>query len=178
MLLDKPGHLTSVKLRSLSVLFLFHKGGIHVNIAQVDNLPDIDGKETKKEVEKIISEFRNYLMHTSLGQMPNVTAKYTLVPPTGGFDGSSTETAAVNNVDYEINRKKLMDKIIRAVNRLSYKERSIITMKFFGEEELFDYEVYTELCLSHRTYYRIKSSAFYKLALALKIVVYKEGEHS
>ena len=145
-------------------------------VALRDYLPDIDGKRTKREVEKVLSDFRSYSLQESLGQLPSITAKYTLIPPAGGYTGSSTETAAVNNVDYEINRRKLMDKVIEAVNRLSEKERSIITMRFFGEEELFDYEVYDELGYSHRTYYRIKQSAFYKLALALRIVVYKEGE--
>ncbi|MEK5530670.1 hypothetical protein MKX79_14990 [Viridibacillus sp. FSL R5-0468] len=47
---------------------------------------------------------------------------------------------------------------------------------YFGDEERFDYEVYDELAFSHRHYYRLKSSAFYKLAFAMKVVVYMEVE--
>lgn len=138
------------------------------------NLPDIDGKQTKRQVEQKLSEFRMYLLQLSLDKLPSVTAKYSLTPPTGGFNGSSTESAAIDNVDYERKRSDEMERMIRAINRLPFKERSLIVQRYCGEEELFDYEVYEQMNLSHRQYYRTKQNAFYRLAFALRIVAYKE----
>ncbi|MFA9457414.1 ArpU family phage packaging/lysis transcriptional regulator, partial [Halalkalibacter sp. AB-rgal2] len=41
-------------------------------------------------------------------------------------------------------------------------------------EDEFDYQIYNDLGLSERQYYRIKSRAFYKLAFILKIEVVVE----
>ncbi|WP_342566647.1 ArpU family phage packaging/lysis transcriptional regulator [Psychrobacillus sp. FSL K6-4046] len=143
------------------------------------NLQLIDTKKTKKAVERSFGEFRRYLLQLSLHNMPTITSQFSLVPPSGGFNGSKTESSALKNVEYERKREKVLEKTINAVNKLSFKERSIITMKYFGEEEVYDYEVYTELHLSHRQYYRIKAAAFQKLAIAMDIVVWKEEkEHS
>ena len=138
------------------------------------NLQQIDYKKTKKAVERAFAEFRMYLLQFSLGKMPTITTQFSLVPPSGGYTGSATENAALKNVDYERRREQVMEKIICAVNKLSYKERSIITMKYFGREEVYDYEVYTELHLSPRQFYRIKATAFLNLAIAMDIVVWKE----
>jgi ArpU family phage transcriptional regulator len=63
-----------------------------------------------------------------------------------------------------------------AVNRLGYKERAILIRRYMTEDSMFDYEVYCELNMSERTYHRYKSKAFYRLAFALKLEVYEEGE--
>ena len=131
--------------------------------------------QTKKAVERTLGEYRRYLLQATLEQMPKLTSTYSLVPPSGGFSrSSSTEKAAIANVDYERRRKEVMELVIHAVNKLSMRERSIIAMKYLGEEEIFDYEVYTELNLSHRHYYRIKAQAIQKMGIAMKIAVYEE----
>ena len=53
----------------------------------------------------------------------------------------------------------------RAVNRLSQKERQILVMLYMQNEEMYDYEVYAEMRLSQRSYYRTKAKAFYRLTL-------------
>lgn len=45
-------------------------------------------------------------------------------------------------------------------------------------EEMYDYEVYAEMGMSQRSYYRIKAKAFYRLAFALREEVYKKGAAS
>ncbi len=130
---------------------------------------------TKKAVEKMLGEYRRYLLQATLDQMPKITATYSLVPPSGGFSrSSSTEKAAIANIDYENRRREVMEMVIHAVNKLTLRERSIISMKYLGEEEIFDYEVYTELNFSHRHYYRIKAQALQKMGMALGIAVYEE----
>lgn len=139
-------------------------------------LPEIDREVTKKAVESALEKYRFYLLTIPETRLPKVTATYSLIPPsnTNGFH-SSTEEAAISKVDFERERDQYLNRVQRAVNRLSYQERSIIINRYIDPEEKFDYEVYNELGMSERKYYRVKAKAFYKLAFALNIVVYEEG---
>ena len=47
-------------------------------------------------------------------------------------------------------------------------------MAFLDEVPKFNYEISNELCISERTFYRMKAQALYKLALALRVEVYEE----
>lgn len=138
------------------------------------DLPAIDREETKKAVESVLERYRMYSLQVSLDRLPTITAKYSLMPFSNSLPSSSTESAAIANVDYEQERTKFIEWVARAVNRLTYVERSIIVMRYLSNDELYDYEVYAELNMSERKYYRIKSRIFYKLAFALKVEVYEE----
>jgi ArpU family phage transcriptional regulator len=141
-------------------------------------LPEIDRDATKKAVEAALERYRLFLLTLRLDQLPRVTQQYSLdVPPsnTNKFH-SSTEEMAIRNADYERERSEYIKRITLAVNRLSYWERAIIIRRYMAEDDVFDYEIYNDLGMSERKYYRIKSRAFYKLAFALKIEVYKKEE--
>ncbi|GCD83689.1 ArpU family transcriptional regulator [Parageobacillus thermoglucosidasius] len=142
-------------------------------------LPEIDRVATKKAVEAALEKYRVYLLTLRLDQLPKVTQHYSLVPPsnTNKFH-SSTEEMAIRSADYEREREEYIRRITNAVNRLSKWERAIIVRRYMSDEEMYDYEVYNELGMSGRKYYRLKSRAFYKLAFALKIEVYRESEVS
>lgn len=142
------------------------------------DLPEIDREATKKVVESTLEKYRLYSLQLSLDKLPSVTAKYTLVPPSPSLPSSSTETAALANVDYERERAKFIELVLRAVNRLSNQERKLIILRYLGEDEEFDYQVYAQLNISERQYYRLKARVFYKLAFALRIEVYTEREVS
>ncbi|MEC0282309.1 ArpU family phage packaging/lysis transcriptional regulator [Terribacillus saccharophilus] len=136
-------------------------------------LPEIDRVKTKERIEELLEEYRMLLLQVELDCLPKVTAGFTLVPPTNtNAFHSSTEDAAIKNVDYQIHRDNFLSRIQKAVNRLAYQERGIIIQRHMQQEELYDYEVYNELGMSERKYYRIKARAFYKLAFALKEEVY------
>lgn len=111
--------------------------------------------------------------------LPKVTPTYSIVPPsiTNEFH-SSTEDAALKRLDWEIQRDKFLKRIQRAVNRLSQRERQIIVMLYMQLEEMYDYEVYAEMGMSQRSYYRVKAKALYRLAFALREEVYKKGAAS
>ncbi|MBP1917199.1 ArpU family phage transcriptional regulator [Lederbergia galactosidilyticus] len=141
------------------------------------HLSAIDRKATKEEVEGALERYRVMLLTQELNQLPKVTQSFSLVPPTNTNEfHSSTEQAAVNNANYELERTKYIKRITLAVNRLGYKERAILIMRYMTEDDVFDYEVYSELNMSERTYHRYKTKAFYKLAFALGIEVYAEEE--
>lgn len=138
-------------------------------------LPEIDREQTKGAVEDILEKYRIYLLREPIERLPKITPNYSLEMPsfTNAFH-SSTEETAIHNVDFEINRQSLLKKVQRAVNRLGYWERAIIIQKYMTQDNVFDYEVYNDLNMSEKKYYRIKSRAFYKLAFSLRIEVYEE----
>lgn len=138
-------------------------------------LQEIDREATKQAVEQTLDQYRMYSLQVSLDKLPSVTANYSLMPSGKGMVHSAVEGAALENVAYEAKREKFLEWIVNAVNRLNPRERSIIIMRYLGNGEMYDYEVYTELNMSERQYYRIKSRIFYKLAFALKIEVYEEA---
>ncbi|UOE96060.1 ArpU family phage packaging/lysis transcriptional regulator [Alkalihalobacillus sp. LMS39] len=139
-------------------------------------LPEINTKETKEKVEEILEEYRIALLSEPVENYPKITQTFSLLPPsTNNKYNSSTEEVAVKRVDLEIARKKLIKEVQQATNRLPFRERSIIVLRYMQQDQMFDYEVYNELGLSERSYYRLKARAFYNLAFVLKIEVYKEA---
>ncbi|MCY8310623.1 ArpU family transcriptional regulator [Bacillus vallismortis] len=143
------------------------------------NIPQIEKEATKLKAEKLLDQYRLYLLQVPDDFLPKVTPTYSIVPPsiTNEFH-SSTEDAALKRLDWEIQRDKFLKKIQRAVNRLSQRERQIIVMLYMQPEEMYDYEVYAEMGMSQRSYYRVKAKALYRLAFALREEVYKKGAAS
>jgi ArpU family phage transcriptional regulator len=141
-------------------------------------LCEIDRDATKKAVEAALEKYRIFLLTLRLDQMPKVTQQYSLdvLPSNTNKFHSSTEQIAISNADYERERSEHIKRIVMAVNRLSYWERAILIRRYMTEDDVFDYEIYNDLGMSERKYYRIKSRAFYKLAFALKIEKYKTEE--
>lgn len=141
-------------------------------------LPEFDRKETQKNVENALELYRLYLLTIPEEKLPKVTASYSLVPPsnTNGFH-SSTEDIAIDRADEDRAREEYVEKFRKAVNKLSPREREAVILRYLGDEELFDYEVYNHLGMSESYYHqKFKPRIFYKLALALKIEVYKKKE--
>jgi ArpU family phage transcriptional regulator len=139
-------------------------------------LPEIDRTLTQKNVEDAIEMYRMYLLSVPEERLPKVTASYSLVPPsnTNAFH-SSTEDIAIERVDYDREREEYIERFRKAVNRLSPREREAVILRYLGEEELFDYEVYNTIGMSEWYYHqKFKPRIFYKLALALKIEVYRQ----
>ena len=144
---------------------------------QLFMLPEIDREKTKAAVEAALEKYRFYLLAVPEDHLPKVTASYSLVPPSFSNQfHSSTEQAVIDRVDQELLQKKHIEWVLRGVNRLNKMEREIIYKRYLEDEEVFDYELYNEIGLSERRYYRIKARTFYKLAFILRIEVYKNVE--
>ncbi len=148
-----------------------------VKYKQMSFLRDVDGEKTKEAVEAALEKYRMYMLTVPDEYLPRVTQTYSLVPPsqTNAFH-SSTESAAIRKVDFERERDEYMERIRRAVNRLTKLQRELIIKRYMSIEEPRDYDVYNDMCISESKYYRERERAFYKLAFALRIEVYKEEE--
>lgn len=144
---------------------------------QTTFLPEIDRVRTKNNVDAALEQYQIMLLMEPEEFEPKVTASFQLAPsgPTNEFN-STTESIALKRIESEEMRRNYINKITKAVNRLRYHERNILIKRYLNNDDVYDYEVYNELGFSESKYYRIKSDAFYRLAFALRIVVYKEVE--
>ncbi|MED1954860.1 ArpU family phage packaging/lysis transcriptional regulator [Brevibacillus centrosporus] len=141
-------------------------------------LPEIDEEATAERVKEYLDRARDFIrMGFHPGIVAATTYGYSDVPPTqtNAFH-SSTENTAVKNVDIEAQRKNHVQRVLNAIKHLSKRERKIITTRWFGDDDLTDLDAYTELEMSHGTYYKYRAKAYYRLAFALKIEVYKNVE--
>lgn len=146
---------------------------------QLTFLPEIDREKTRKNVETALEQYKLMLLMNPEELEPKITSSLKLVPSVQSNQfHSSTEDVAIKKMDIEIKKNSYIKKILRAVNRLSYQERSVIIHRYLTTEDTYDYETYNQLGYSESKYYRIKSDAFYKLAFILKMVVYKEVDCS
>jgi ArpU family phage transcriptional regulator len=137
---------------------------------QMFMLPEIDRERTKASVESALEMYRFYLLTVPENQLPKVTSTYSLIPPASSNQfHSSTEQVVISRVDQELAKKKHIEWVLRGVNRLNRMEREIIYKRYLEDEEIFDYELYNELGMSERRYYRIKAKILYKLAFILRV---------
>ncbi|MDX8288848.1 ArpU family phage packaging/lysis transcriptional regulator [Metabacillus indicus] len=140
-------------------------------------LPEINTEETKKKVEEALEKYRILLLQAFDEEIPKLTATYSFVPPSNtNQNHSATENLAIKKADHDKYRLNYLSNIQKAVNRLSQQERSIVIRRYMSDEEIYDYEIYNELGMSERKYYRVKARAFYKLAFILKVEVYADHE--
>lgn len=138
-------------------------------------LRDVDGEKTKAAVEAALERYRMYLLTVPDEFLPRVTQTFSLVPPSNTNEFySSTESVAIQKVDFEQQRAEYIERMRRAVNRLNKIERELIVKRYMSFEESYDYEVYNDMGISESKYYRLREKSFYKLAFALRIEVYKE----
>lgn len=143
----------------------------------MDMLKSIDGKATQKAIENVLRQYRTYQLTTPEDLLPTITPKYTLeMPAFGGGVNSKVENAAIKNVELYKQAEKFFERFNRGFYKLTKKERQIIIMSSLKEIPMYNYQVANELNVSERTYYRMKSQALYKLALALRVEVYQEDE--
>ena len=136
-------------------------------------LPEIDREKTKEKVEQVLEKYRMFLLSVPEEKLPKITANYSLTPPafTNEFH-SPTESAAIDKVDLEKAKEKHIEWVRKAINKLNFKEREMIIKRYLSDEEMYDYQVYNQMGMSERKFYRFKARTFYKLAFALKIEVY------
>jgi len=140
---------------------------------------EIDREATRQRVEEYLETARIYSQIGFVRREMKVTAS-----PGPRYHGATnavgkpTEETAAWNVYTEERMKEIADKVHKAVSRLGKLERQIIEMRYLQDDEVYDYNIYTELHMSERKYYRMKSKAIYKLAFMLRLEVFIEPEQT
>jgi phage transcriptional regulator, ArpU family len=145
-----------------------------MNIEQIVFPWEIDRETTRQRVEEYLETARIYRQIGFVRREMKVTAS--LEPRYHGptnIVGKPAEEVAVWNADTEERMREITERVERAVGRLGKLEREIIQMRYL-EDDVYDYNVYSELHLSERKYYRLKSKAIYKLAFMLRLEAFVE----
>lgn len=140
-------------------------------------LPALDREATRKRVEEALETVRIY---KQIGVVRREMKTTTSFEPR--FHGPTNKTGdpvgdiASWNADKERELEAFVERVDKAVSRLSYLQRKIIELKYLQDEERYDFEVQQELHMSERTYRRTKAVAIYKLALMLRLEVLEGDE--
>lgn len=143
----------------------------------LDLLNNLDGRATQKAVEKVLRQYRTYLLTVPEENMPAITAKYTIeMPNFSNQFNSGVENKALENVEFPMKFSKFLSYFNRGFIKLNKVERQIISMCYLEEEAMYNYEIYTMLNMSESKFYRLRTRALYKLALGLGIEVYQVDE--
>ncbi|MEX3625786.1 ArpU family phage packaging/lysis transcriptional regulator [Viridibacillus arvi] len=138
-------------------------------------LQEIDNKKTLDAIENQLRLYRTYTLTMPDEQLPKVTASYSIeMPNFSNIKQSSTENAAIYNIDKRIQIEKFMKRFSICLNKLTKIERQLIVMMYMTHEASYIYEICEALRVSKSKFYRLKSTALYKLALSTGVVVYAD----
>ncbi|MEK3733659.1 MULTISPECIES: ArpU family phage packaging/lysis transcriptional regulator [Paenibacillus] len=134
-------------------------------------LPELDRRKTQRAVEAIFEKYRIYKTITFEVREASITASYTerFHGPTN-VTSDQTAQVAVYNVDMPAARQRYCEMIESIVERLGEREQLLIRERYMKQDDVFDYKVYNYIFdppVSKDTYVKIRSKAFYKLALVL-----------
>jgi ArpU family phage transcriptional regulator len=123
-------------------------------------LPELDRRKTQSAVEAIFEKYRIYKTITFEVRETSVTASYT-----ERFHGPTNVTS-----DQTASVAMYCEIIESIVERLGEREQTLIRERYMKQDDVFDYKVYNHILeppVSKDTYTKIRTRAFYKLALAL-----------
>lgn len=135
----------------------------------------LDEKETWRRVEERLESARLFKRFGFIRREAKVTATYSDMPRSNtNVTSDQTADLSVYNVDREEQLQREYDQVMRAVGRLARIQRRIIELRYLGEEDVYDVNVYVEMGMPERSYYIAKSKAIHRLAYALRLEVYEE----
>lgn len=134
-------------------------------------LPELDRRKTQYAIEAVFEKYRIYKTITFEVREASVTASYTerFHGPTN-TTSDQTAKVAIYNVDMPAARKRYCETIESIVDRLGEREQLLVRERYMKQDDVYDYKVYNHLFdppVSKDTYMKIRSRAFYKLALVL-----------
>ncbi|PFD35082.1 ArpU family transcriptional regulator [Bacillus cereus] len=152
---------------------------------QLSFLPKIDRASTQEKLEGVLESVRIYRQFGMIRKEMKVTPSYEMREhgPTHAV-GKPLEDVAIANLQ-QIEREKWLETMSFRVNQALSRfgnsqtgknQREIIVKRYLEDEDVCDYMIYNEIGMSERTYRRVKSRAFYKLAFALRLEVYETEE--
>lgn len=138
---------------------------------------EINREETRKRTEEELEKARVYskvgIVRREIKNTPSYEPRE--------YQGTNAiskpcEDVAIHNAQREMDLKQAFERVEKGLRALKRMERQIIEMRYLDDEDANDYNVYSELHLSERSYYRRKSGALYKMAFAMGLEVYIADE--
>lgn len=137
----------------------------------LSSLPELDRRRTQITIENMLEKYRIFKTVTFEAKEASITYSYT-ERFHGATNTVSDQTAALaaHNVDVPAARRAYCAAIDSVVERLTQKEQQLVRERYMRREESYDYTIYNHVFdppVSKDTYVKIRSKAFYKMALAL-----------
>lgn len=137
----------------------------------LSSLPELDRRLTQVAIENMLEKYRIFKTVTFEAKEAAVTYSYT-ERFHGATNSVSDQTGAIAtyNVDVPAARRAYCEMIDSVVERLTQREQQLVRERYMRREESYDYTIYNHVFdppVSKDTYVKIRSKAFYKMALAL-----------
>lgn len=134
-------------------------------------LPELDRRRTQITIENMLEKYRIFKTVTFEAREASTTYSYA-ERFHGPTNVTSDQTAAVatHNVDVPAARRAYCAAIDSVVERLDTREQQLVRERYMRRDEMYDYTIYNHVFdppVSKDTYVKIRSKAFYKMALAL-----------
>lgn len=138
----------------------------------ISTLPELDRRRTQVAIESMLEKYRIFKTVTFEAKEASTTYSYTerFHGPTNTVT-DQTAAIASYNVDIPAARRAYCSAIDSVVERLDTREQqTLVRERYMRRDEMYDYTIYNHVFdppVSKDTYVKIRSKAFYKMALAL-----------
>ncbi|UQZ37451.1 transcriptional regulator [Paenibacillus sp. PK3_47] len=137
----------------------------------LSSLPELDRRRTQITIESMLEKYRIFKTVTFEAREASVTYSYNerFHGPTNTVS-DQTAAIAAHNVDVPAARRAYCAALDSVVDRLDTREQQLVRERYMRRDEIYDYTVYNHVFdppVSKDTYVKIRSKAFYKMALAL-----------
>ncbi|AIQ54986.1 ArpU family phage packaging/lysis transcriptional regulator [Paenibacillus sp. FSL R7-0331] len=137
----------------------------------LSTLPELDRRRTQMTIENMLERYRIFKTVTfeakEAGSTYSNTEKFH-----GPTHRTTDQTApiAAHNVDVPAARRAYCTALESVVDRLEPREQQLVHERYMRRDGVYDYTIYNHVFdppVSKDTYVKIRSKAFYKMALAL-----------
>lgn len=130
---------------------------------QPSSLPVLDRRRTQMAIESILDRYR--LFKTITFEVKESLVAYSFSKQT------SDEQAAEDSISMEgsASRKAFCLAVDAVVERLDSREQLLVQERYLKKDEVYDYTIYNHVLnppVSKDTYVKLRTRAFYKMALA------------
>ncbi|MNB86513.1 hypothetical protein D3C75_334570 [compost metagenome] len=136
----------------------------------ISTLPELDRRRTQIAIESMLEKYRIFKTITFEAREASITYSYSerFHGPTHAIS-DTTGSLAAHNVDVPAARIAYCSAIDSVVERLDSREQQLLRERYMRRDEVYDYTVYNHVLnppVSKDTYVKIRTRAFYKMALA------------
>lgn len=119
--------------------------------------------KTKQNAHKVLSSYRHLAIMADAEYAPKMTQELTFdIKGTGGKVASAVENAVIQKVSSQ----QELEKIAQAINKLKTESRLLLYDRYLCRDEITDVQIYRNMHVSERTFYRKLAVAQLEFAMA------------
>lgn len=126
---------------------------------------EINRDATKKNVHGLLSAYRSLARIADEDYMPKMTSTYSFEPKS--FTGRTSDPVG-GALSMKQQAEDELESIIKAFNKLNAYQRQLLYFRYIDRQEKSDIQIYMDMNMSERTYYRELEKALMSFAEAYK----------